>query len=410
MRDEDLLAIDGGLPAVPEGPPAWPPADDAIRDALAAAYADGSWGRYHGPHTEKLSELLAAMHGVRHAWLCSSGTIAVELALRGLKIGPDDEVILAAYDFPGNFRAIEAVGARPVLVDVGPDRRAGPDVPRDNPFATPGPARQSGPTWTLDPGQLPDAISPNTKAILVSHLHGSLADMQQICEIAAQHGLSVVEDACQVPGAIVGGKPAGSWGDCGVLSFGGSKLLTAGRGGAIVTNRDEVLQRIKIHSQRGNEAFPLSELQAAVLVPQLPQLAAANRQRLSAVRQLLTSVGNVRGLDALVLSEDEQNVPAFYKLPWLLTGNTDECDSPQFEARRRRFVAAIQAEGVAMDAGFRGFSRRTAGRCRGIGDLANARRIAASTVLLHHPVLREPPDTIERVAHAIRKVARDCTP
>jgi perosamine synthetase len=382
--DPSRLALDGGLPAVPEGPPNWPPADEAVREALAAAYADGSWGRYLGPHTQRLSELLAAMHGLRHAWLCSSGTIAVELALRGLKIGPDDEVILAAYDFPGNFRAIEAIGAWPVLIDVGP----------------------AGPSWTLDAGQLAAAISPQTKAVIASHLHGSLLDMRQICEIAARHGLAVVEDACQVPGAIVGGKSAGAWGDCGVLSFGGSKLLTAGRGGCILTNRDDVVQRIKVFSQRGNEAFPLSELQAAVLVPQLPQLAAANRQRLSAVRQLLAATRGLSGMESLVLREDEQNMPAFYKLPWLLMGNSDDCDSPQFETRRRRFIAAIQAEGVAMDEGFRGFARRTGNRCRVVGQLPNARRMAAGTMLLHHPVLREMPDTIERVAHAIRKVAR----
>ena len=102
---------------------------------------------------------LAQMHGVQHAWLCSSGTIAVELALRGLKVGPGDEVILAAYDFPGNFRAIEAIGARPVLVDLAPG------------------------TWTIDVEQVAAAISPRTKAIIVSHLHGSLADMRRLRRI-----------------------------------------------------------------------------------------------------------------------------------------------------------------------------------------------------------------------------------
>jgi perosamine synthetase len=322
------------------------------------------------------------MHGVRHVSLCSSGTIAVELALRGLKIGAGDEVILAAYDFPGNFRAVEVVGARPVLVDLA-----------------------SG-SWTLDPAALPAAISPQTKAVVVSHLHGTLAQMRLICDIAQQHGLAVVEDACQVPGAIVQGKPAGSWGDCGILSFGGSKLLTAGRGGAILTSRDDVVQRIRIFSQRGNEAFPLSELQAAVLVPQIPKLAAANQRRLAAAGQLLALVGSVPGVLSPSLAVDGQNQPAFYKLPWLLTGNNNGCDSPQFEQFRRRFIAAIQAEGVMMDEGFRGFARRTSNRCRVVGDLASARRAAAGTVLLHHPVLLESEQTIAQVAEAIRKVGQ----
>jgi len=376
------LAIDGGQPVLPAGPPSWPQRDDDVRNALAAAYADGSWGRYSGPHSERLVELLAAMHGVGHVALCSSGTIAVELALRGLKIGHGDEVILAAYDFPGNFRAVEAVGARPVVVDLANE------------------------SWTLDPAQLAAAVSPQTRAVIVSHLHGTLADMQRICEITQQHGLSIVEDACQVPGVVVQGKPAGSWGDCGILSFGGSKLLTAGRGGAIVTRRDDVLQRIRIFSQRGNEAFPLSELQAAVLVPQIPKLAAANQRRLTAVGQLLALVGRVPGLEPLAIVADDLNQPAFYKLPWLLTGNDDGCDSPQFEQLRRRFIAAIQAEGVMIDEGFRGFARRTSNRCRVVGDLRSARRAAAGTVLLHHPVLLESAETIAKVAEAIRNVGR----
>src|SRR5439155_4506547 len=150
MTDDMRLAIQGGKPLLPQGPPTWPRPDDEIRAALESAYADGTWGRYHGPHSERLKALLADLGGVSYAWLCSSGTIAVELALRGLKIGPGDEVILAAYDFPGNFRAIEAIGARPVLLDLAAN------------------------SWTLDIEQVAAAISPQTKAVIASHLHGSL--------------------------------------------------------------------------------------------------------------------------------------------------------------------------------------------------------------------------------------------
>jgi dTDP-4-amino-4,6-dideoxygalactose transaminase len=381
MPDSPPLAIDGGPAVLPEGPPTWPRPDNAVRTALEAAYADGSWGRYHGPHCEQLREQLAELCGTKYTWLCSSGTIAVELALRGLKVGPGDEVILAAYDFPGNFRAVEAVGAKPVLIDLA----AG--------------------AWTLDVDQVATAISPETKAIIVSHLHGSLADMPRLRELADERGLAVVEDACQVPGAMVAGKAAGSWGDCGVFSFGGSKLLTAGRGGAVVTGRDDVLQRIKIHCERGNDAFPLSELQAAVLVPQIPQLSAANEQRRRAVESLLAAGSDVPGLVALRLPVGSLGQPAFYKLPWLLTGNSDACDSPDFEQLRRRFIAAVQAEGVAIDEGFRGFMRRIGQRCRVAGDLKHARLAAAGTVILHHPVLLESEETLSRVAEAIRKVA-----
>src|SRR5688572_26481449 len=141
---------------MPLVPPPWPPPDEEVRQALAAAYADGSWGKYDGPHGQLLAARLREMHQVEHVLLCSSGTIAVELALRGLKVGPGDEVILAGYDFSGNFRAIEAVGARPVLVDLA----AG--------------------TWTIDPEQVALAAAKESKAVIISHLHGSLADMPRL--------------------------------------------------------------------------------------------------------------------------------------------------------------------------------------------------------------------------------------
>jgi dTDP-4-amino-4,6-dideoxygalactose transaminase len=380
MADESRLAIQGGTPLLPQGPPSWPRPDDEVRAALEAAYADGTWGRYHGPHCGRLKALLGELCGVSHAWLCSSGTAAVELALRGLRISTGDEVILAAYDFPGNFRAIEAVGARPVLIDLAPG------------------------TWTLAMELVGSAISDQTKAVIVSHLHGSLADMKRLRQIADERGIAVVEDACQVPGAMVGGRPAGSWGDCGVLSFGGSKLLTAGRGGAVVTNREDVLQRIKIHCERGNDAYPLSELQAAVLAPQIPELAEQNARRLKAVNLLQAECERVAGLTPLRPAENG-NEAVFYKLPWLLAGNSDDCDQPDFEQLRGRFLAAIRAEGVALDEGFRGFARRSRERCRIVGDLANARRAAAGTVILHHPVLLESDVTIRLVAQAINKVS-----
>lgn len=383
---ESELAIYGGRPAVPEGPPPWPRPDESVKAALDAAYADGSWGQYHGPHCAWLCESLTELSGVRHAWLCCSGTIAVELALRGMKIGPGDEVILAAYDFPGNFRAIEAVGAHPVLVDLA----AG--------------------SWTIDIDQVAAATSGETKAVIASHLHGSLADMARLRDLADQHRFAIVEDACQVPGAIVAGKQAGSWGDCGVFSFGGSKLLTAGRGGAIVTSRDDVLQRIKIACERGNNAFPLSELQAAVLLPQISRLVEDNERRQKAVELLLAECQALPQLIPLQLPTDRQFKSAFYKLPWLLDGNNNACESADFERVRRQFIAAVQAEGVAIDEGFRGFARRTNQRCRMVGDLVNSRRAAAGTVILHHPVLLEPRETIARIAEAIRKVAHTLLP
>lgn len=367
------LARDGGKPVFPEGPPAWPLMDPAVREALLAAYADGSWGRYHGCHTERLTEQLAEHHQLENVWLCASGTVAVEVALRGLGIGDGDEVVLAAYDFPGNFRAIEAVGARPVLVDINCE------------------------TWCLDAEAVEPALETQTRAMLVSHLHGGMAAMPDLRELADRHGMAIVEDACQSPGARIGGRVAGTWGDVGVLSFGGSKLLTAGRGGAILTNRQDVYQRAKIFCERGNDAFPLSELQASVLLPQLEKLPGRNRVRAENVRRLLAQCEELELLQPLSLPDSGAQA-SYYKLAWKVL---QRVGAP---CTREGFLAAIQAEGVAIDAGFRGFGKRSARRCRRVGDLLNSKSAAEDTVLLHHPVLLQPAAVIDQLAQAIGKV------
>jgi perosamine synthetase len=344
----------------------WPLADEAVRAALESCFAEGSWGRYHGPHGDRLREELAKMHDVEHVRLCSSGTVAVELALRGLKVAAGDEVILAGYDFSGNFRAIEAVGARPVLVDIEPG------------------------TWCLDPAQLPAAVGPKTRAIVVSHLHGGMADMPQIMKFAAEHGLGVVEDACQSPGATVDGRVAGTWGDIGVLSFGGSKLLTAGRGGALLTRHADVHQRIKVYAERGNDALPLSELQAAVLVSQLARLEERNRLRRANVDRILSATAKFGVLLPLKNRPDVQ--PSYYKLAWLFGGEQAE---PTLS--RDAFLAAAQAHRIPLDAGFRGFALRSSRRCRVAGNLIHSAAAAKQTIVLHHPVLLTQHDELDQM-------------
>jgi dTDP-4-amino-4,6-dideoxygalactose transaminase len=351
----------------------WPLADSEVRAALERCFADGSWGCYHGPHCDRLCAELARLHDAQHVRLCSSGTLAIELALRGLKVAAGDEVILAGYDFPGNFRAIEAIGARPVLVDIEPD------------------------TWCLDPAHLPAAMSSLTRAIVVSHLHGGMADMKPIMAFAADHGLAVVEDACQSPGATVNGRTAGAWGDAGVLSFGGSKLLTAGRGGAILTRHTDVLQRIKVFAERGNDAFPLSELQAAVLVPQLARLSERNDIRRTGVNRILSATAKFGALRPLKNRRETQ--PSFYKLAWLWdAGQVSPIQT------REEFIAAAHAQRIPIAAGFRGFALRSSRRCRIVGELIHSVAAASQTILLHHPVLLAPAQELDRMIVALADV------
>src|SRR5438477_3122625 len=178
-------------------PPPWPPADPEVLAALRAAFADGSWGQYHAGHVERLEGRLAAVHDVAHALTCASGTLAVEVALRAVGVGPGDEVIVGAYDYESNFLSVHAVGAVPVLADVHPDNAC------------------------LDAAAVA-AAGPKTRAVLATHLHGGLVPMRELTAAAAARGLRVVEDAAQAAGATVQGRPAGAWGHAGVLSLRGS--------------------------------------------------------------------------------------------------------------------------------------------------------------------------------------------
>jgi dTDP-4-amino-4,6-dideoxygalactose transaminase len=375
VSSDDLPALLGGPPAYPPGPPPWPPADPAVLAALQAAHADGSWGRYYGDHVERLEERLAALNDVPYAIACASGTLAVEAALRALSVGPGDEVILAAYDYESNFLTVHALGARPVLVDVAPGN------------------------WNLDPDRLAAAAGPQTKAVVASHLHGGLMSMREVMAVAAAHGLGVVEDAAQAAGATVQGRPAGAWGDAGVLSFGGSKLLSAGRGGAVLTPRADLHQRARLWLRRGVQPWAaLSELQSIVLGPQLDRLAERHARRAAAVRQIAADLAAVPGLEPFVNTVDGS--PAYYKVGF-------RYDAAAFGLPRERFTAAVRAEGVALDEGFRAAHvGRAPHRFRRGGDLAEAERAGAGCVVLHHPVLLGEPEDLAAVGRAVGKVYR----
>jgi len=168
------LALHGGPAAVSKDAFQWPRPDRSINQAIESILQDGSWGAYHGTSTSDLVRALCERFGGNFSWPCCSGTFAVELALRGSKVD-SGEVILACYDFPGNFRAIENVGAQPVLVDVF-----------------------SG-GWTLDPACLRPAFSEQTRAVVVSHLHGQSANVSEVKKIADSFNpkIVVIEDCCQ---------------------------------------------------------------------------------------------------------------------------------------------------------------------------------------------------------------------
>lgn len=205
-----------------------------------------------GPDVAAFEDRFAAYCNIDHCRAVNSGTSALHLALLASDVGPGDEVITVSMTFVATTAAILYCGAKPVFVDVDPV------------------------SWTMSPALIEAAITPRTKAILPVHLHGLMADMDPIMEIARRHGLVVIEDAAQAHGAEYKGRRAGSIGDLGCFSFYPGKNLGAyGEGGAVVTNSPDLARRISLLRDWGQESkynhviagynFRMDGIQGAVL-------------------------------------------------------------------------------------------------------------------------------------------------
>jgi dTDP-4-amino-4,6-dideoxygalactose transaminase len=219
-----------------------------------------------GTEVQLLEQEFAAYCGVGHAIGVANGTDALAIALRGMGIGPGDEVVTTALTAVATIAAIEMAGATPLAVDVEPEFR------------------------TLDPACLKAAIGPKTKAIIPVHIYGQSADLGAIMEIAAESGLLVLEDCAQATGARLGGRRLGSIGNAGSFSFYPTKNLGAiGDGGMVVTDDAELAASIRQLRQYGwnddRESLRsginsrLDELQAAILRAKLGHLDADNARR-----------------------------------------------------------------------------------------------------------------------------------
>ena len=219
-----------------------------------------------GPAVQKFETAFAKYCGVQHCVALNSGTSALHVALLALNVGPCDEVIVPAMSFIATAWPILYVGATPVFVDVDPRRH------------------------TLDPSRLAGAITKRTKAIIPVHLYGQCADMQPILDLAARHGVPVIEDAAQAHGATYQGRPAGSLGQIACFSFYPGKNLGAyGEGGALVTNdaaMADAARQIRDHGQKTRYVhhrlgfnYRMDGFQGAVLGVKLPHLNGWNAAR-----------------------------------------------------------------------------------------------------------------------------------
>jgi len=254
-----------------------------LRDVLASGFLND------GDVTTRFEAHLAELCGVRHAVGVTSGTAAIFLALASLEVGPGDEVVVPDVTFIATANAVRLAGATPVLADIDPA------------------------TLTLDPEAFRRAISPRTKAVIPVHVSGRSGHLPEILQLAASHGIQVVEDAAEAFLSKRGGRCLGTFGRLGCLSFSPAKLITTGQGGAVLTNEDALAVRLRELKDQGRPVrgtggddvhhamgynFKLTNLQAAVGLGQLASLP----ERLSRMRRTYQAyVEGLQGVDGMRL-------------------------------------------------------------------------------------------------------------
>ena len=260
--------------------------NDVLDSGVLMRYGFDGMRNGHWKANELEAELAKTFNS-KHVQLVSSGTAAVSVALASAGVGSGDEVIMPTFTFVASFEAIMMLGAIPVLVDIDD-------------------------TLTLDPKAVEAAITSKTKAVMVVHMCGSMANLNALQEICDVNNLVLVEDACQAIGATYEGKPLGSVGDLGCFSFDFVKTITCGEGGAVITNNKDYYLNADHYSDHGHDHigndrgaethpflgynFRISELHAAVGLAQvrrLPEFLDIQRKYLKIFQETLSQISEI---------------------------------------------------------------------------------------------------------------------
>jgi dTDP-4-amino-4,6-dideoxygalactose transaminase len=328
------LAIDGGTPVRTASFPAWPVFGKREEQLLLEVLYSGEWSELTGSKVNSFIRDFADFQDAAFGVAVPNGTLALEVALQALGVGFGDEIITTAYTFIATASSAFSVGAHPVFVDIDPE------------------------TNNIDPARIEEAITPRTKAIVPVHIGGHPADMDAIVEIGKRHGIPILEDAAQAWGSQWRGKGVGAIGDIGTFSFQSSKNLTAGEGGAVLTNNRELYDlswslhnvgRLREggwyqHEMLGRN-LRLPEWNGAILQAQFERLPEAMETRSRNAERLNRELAELPGLIPIKWHEGvTRSSWHIYQLRY---------DPAQLGGHHRdEFLKALRAEGIPCSGGY----------------------------------------------------------
>lgn len=325
-----MLAIHGGAPVRTKKFDAWPRIGKLDRKLLRQAVAEGDW--HSGVRRHAFEEKFAADCGVKHCFAVANGTVSLELILRAYGIGYGDEVILPPYTFVATLSSIVFAGATPVFADI---------------------ARED---YLLDPKRLEEKITPRTRAIVAVAVAGCPPRIDELEEICRRRGLRLIVDAAQAVGAAWRDRRICACGDVASVSCQNTKNLTCGEGGIITTNDDALAQRLSIILNGGlsdgkyvsvGQDHTMGELTATLLTSQYAKLEGeiALRERNAAYLS-----GRLKDLPFVHSAAYDARITAHAYHLYLMRFDRDVLAERGID--RRRFLKALNAEGIPISAGY----------------------------------------------------------
>lgn len=329
------LAINGGDRIRTRPWPTWPVWDEREIKALEEVVRSGRWGRLHEEsRVAEFEKRFAAYQDAQFGVAVTSGTAALTVALKAAGIDVGDEVIVPAYTFIATASCVLNNGAVPIFVDVELD------------------------TVNIDPDAIEAAITDRTRAIIPVHWAGRAADMDRILDIAERHNLAVIEDACHGWGATWKDRKVGAIGDLGAVSFQASKHITAGEGGIVLTNDEDLAAKAFSYHHIGRIPgrpfyehhlvgwnFRMTEFDAAVLLVQLERLDDQTQRRDDNGKWLDEQLREIPGISPL------RREPYMTRIAW--HGYGFLYDQEGFGGvPRDRFMEALRAEGIPVSGGY----------------------------------------------------------